>query len=194
MDCTTELESVVAASCDGATIAGLRGEVILLPFSGIDYESSVEANNVLSDIALKEGYLGAKFETMDQANSAVASLSAGTYFNTMQHDLTIRALLKDDAIKSFFNNLLNSRVVAIVKNFDGGTDGKVTYEVYGWNGGLKPSSLNYDSAMSDNVVCEAVLGNDDIAKEKSLPKTLFSTSVAATEALVVSLYTEDDDE
>ena len=187
MDCASELKSVLAADCDTPAVAGVYGKVILLPHDAIDRTVSAQADNVLSNIALKSGRKGAAFDTFDTAVLGAASLVAGTYTNTMQHDLTLRVFVKTEAVKDFVNSFINARVAAIVKNKESGTAGETTYEVYGFDAGMKLTAITSDTSMADGVVYELVLGSDETSKERSLPKSVWAGSLADTETLINSL-------
>ncbi len=190
MDCGSELNNVIAANCEIPALAGTYGEVILIPYSAIDRARSVVADDVISEIALKTGRKAYSFTTFDNAPLGAPSLVAGTYINSFQHDLTLRVFVKREEIKAFLNSLANARVVAILKNKELGEAGEVQYEAYGWDSGLVMNPLTSDTSMADGVVYEMMSGNDDISKERSLPKSVWDTDLATTEAMLASLTAE----
>ena len=189
MDCSTELQGLVAADCASPAIAGMYGEVTLLPHAGIDRAGSTIENNVISAITMKDGVKGVTFSTLDNSLLGAVSLNAGTYVRTLQHDLTLRIFVKNEQAKAFVNGLVNARVVAIVKNKDGGTGGEATFEAYGWDGGLVLNTITSDTSMTDGVVYELVLGNDDTSKERSVPKSVWDTDLKTTEDMIATLVT-----
>lgn len=187
MDCASELMSVVAADCDNPAIAGMYGEVILLPFDAIDRAGSTVTDNIISEIALKASRKGYSFASFDNTPLGAVSLVQGTYRNTIQHDLTLRIFVKTEAIKKFVNAFVNARVVAIVKNKEMGANGDTMYEAYGWDSGLRLNTLNSDTTMADGVVYELVSGNDEVSKEKSIPKSVWAGTLAETETMLATL-------
>lgn len=187
MDCTTELQNLVAADCKNPAVAGLYGEVTLLPYNAIDRAGSTITDNVISEIALKGTRKGVTFSSFDNSPLGAVSLVAGTYSNSIQHDLTLRIFVKTEDAKAFVNNFVNARVVAIVTNKEGGLKGEVTYEAYGWDGGLILNTITSDTSMADGVVYELVTGNDETSKEKSIPKSVWDTDLATTASMIASL-------
>lgn len=187
MDCASELMNAIAADCTDPAVAGVYGEVILLPYDAIDRVGSTLADNVISEIAMKATRKGYSFTSFDNSPLGAVSLVAGTYRNTLQHDLTLRVFVKTEAIKSFVNAFVNARVVAIVKNKDMGAAGETQYEAYGWDAGLVLNTLNADTSMADGVVYELVTGSDETSKEKSIQKSVWAGTLAETETMLATL-------
>lgn len=187
MDCASELMNATAADCSNPAIAGLYGEVILLPYDSIDRAASSVTDDVISEIVMKATKKGYSFASFDNSSLGAVSLVQGTYRNTIQHDLTLRVFVKTEAIKKFVNAFVNARVVAIVKNKEMGVDGDTMYEAYGWDSGLKLNTLTSDTSMADGVVYELATGNDEISKEKSIQKSVWAGSLADTEEMLASL-------
>lgn len=189
MDCTSELKNLVAASCENPAVAGTFGEVILLPYNGIDRAQSEVENGVIKSIVMKTGKKGCLFDAYDNSPLGAVSLVAGTYRNNWQHDATLRVFTKSTEAKEFVNGLTNSRVVVVLKNKEGATGGEVTYEAYGWDAGLVLTEATGDTTLADGVVYELVLGSDETSKEKTVQKSVFDTSIATTETMLKTLYT-----
>lgn len=179
--------NAIAADCQNPAVAGVYGEVILLPYDAIDRAESTVTDNVISEIVLKSTRKGYSFSSFDNSPLGAVSLVAGTYRNTIQHDLTLRVFVKTEAIKSFVNSFVNARVVAIVKNKEMGAAGETMYEAYGWDAGLRLNTLNSDTTMADGVVYELVTGNDETSKEKSIQKSVWAGTLAATETMLATL-------
>lgn len=188
MDCATQLISVIAAECNNPAVAGTYGDVILIPHSAVDRVASTVTDNVISALVLKAlSQPGRVFETLDNSVLGAVSLNQGTYQNNFQHDVTLRIFIKNDGVKTFLNGFANTRVIAIVKNKEQGTAGEVTYEAYGYDAGLVLNSVTADTSMADGVVYELVTGSDDTAKEKSLPKSVWTGTLADTETMLASI-------
>lgn len=189
MDCASELTNVVAADCQNPAVAGVYGEVILLPYDAIDRAASTVTDNVVSEIVMKATRKGYSFASFDNSPLGAVSLVVGVYHNTIQHDLTLRVFVKTESVKSFVNAFVNARVVAIVKNKEMGADGETMYEAYGWDAGLVLNALNSDTSMADGVVYELVTGNDETSKEKSVQKSVWAGTLADTETMLATLTT-----
>jgi hypothetical protein len=189
MDCSSELQNVVAADCENSAIAGLYGEIILIPYGAVDRADSAISDNVISELVLKTGMKASTFSAFDNSPLGAVSLVSGTYRNTFQHDLTLRIFVKTEQIKAFVNNFGNARVIAIVKNKEMGAAGEVMYEAYGWDSGLVLNTLNSDTNMTDGIVYELVTGSDETSKENSIPKSVWAGTLAATETMLQTLTT-----
>ena len=101
--------------------------------------------------------------------------------------MPLRIFTKTQAAKKFVESLKLARVVAIVENKEIGTAGEIKYEAYGWDAGLELMSMKTSTAMPDKVVFELELGSGAKSKETSLPKSVFVTSVSATETMLAGL-------
>ena len=188
MNCTDIAAGLTAAVCGQAPVPNSFGDVIIGNWEDIDKANCTVANNIISEIVLKADKLAYVFNTFEDSVGGVATFNKGTYFNTFQHDVMLRVFTKTELAKAFVNNAMYARVFVILRNKDIDT-GKVKYELYGWDAGLEMTAAVADISMPDSVVYDMTFGSSDNAKEGSLPKSIYVTSEAATDAMVEALHT-----
>ena len=188
MDCTEITAGLTAAICGKAPVPGIGGDVVVINWADIDKANCTVTNNIISVLALKDEKLGYLFSTIEDSTDAMSTFNKGTYFNSFQHDVTLRIFAKTELAKAFINNSIYARVAIILKNKDIDS-GKTKYEIYGWDAGLEMNASVSDTKMPDSVVYDATFGSGDNAKEGTLPKSIYITSEAATDALIESIYT-----
>lgn len=190
MNCSTITAGLIAVVCGKPETAGTGSRVWLINYDDIDRAESVITNNVISDLILADTKKAYLFETIDNSTLGETSLNKGTFMSNFQHDLTLRIFAKSEAAKAFVNSLNGARVVAVVENKaltgSGATLGETKFEAYGWDAGLELNELASTTEMTDMVVYQPKIGSGT-AKESSLPKSVFKTSLAVTETMLDSL-------
>lgn len=191
MDCSKIASGLAASACNAVAVPGTASRMVLLNYSDIDRTSVVETDNVVSSLALLGVTTGFSFESLPDATVGSFALVVGTYINQFDHTVDGRVFAKSEAGKKFINGLKNARVVAIIENksFNAADATPVKYEIYGLDSGLEASEITGDTTNPDQTVYTFKLASDENAKEGSIPKTLFTTSVAATDTLVSGLLT-----
>lgn len=184
LDCSKISVGFTQEACGALAVPGTAPRVILISYTDIDKGRSTVTDNVISAIALKTGAKGYEVDSLPNASVGSDSINVGTYVNTHLHNLIVRIFQKSEVAKKFVNGLTNARVVAIVENNEHGDEGKVKYEVYGWDSGLKISELTSGTDMADNVVYQVTLASDSTAAENSLPKSFYSTDEDTTDEAI----------
>ncbi|MEI7503708.1 MAG: hypothetical protein WCJ61_10530 [Paludibacter sp.] len=187
MDLSQITAGLVAVSASRNSIAGTGSKVYLISYSDINRITSTVVANVITAIVLnatKKGYI---FETVDNSVDGSSDLVKGTYYSDFDHKVPLRVFAKTQAAKTFVESLKLARVVAIVENKETGVAGEIKYEAYGWDAGLELMTMKSTTAMADKVVYEMELGSGAKSKETSLPKSVFITSLTATETMLGGL-------
>lgn len=187
LDCSKINIGFTQEACTKPAIPGTAPRVILISYSDVDKGRSTIANNIISQMVLKTGMKGYEVDSLPDATVGEVTLNAGTYSNTLGHNLTVRIFEKSEAAKKFGNGLVNSKVIAIVENNEHGEDGEVKYEVYGWESGLKLSAVTSTTTMDDNVAYLYTLSTPSNGREGTLPISFFNTDEATTDAAITSL-------
>jgi len=97
--------------------------------------------------------------------------------------------VKSETAKAFLNGLKNARVVAIVENksFNAADTTPIKYEIYGLSSGLEVSEVAGTTTFEDQTVATFKLTSGETAKEGTLPKTLYTGNMTATDTLVSGL-------
>lgn len=187
MNCTKIAADAIAAVCGQPPLAGTGKLAYIINFEDADKDGSTVTANVISDIALVDGTSGFSFTTIEDSMMGEGSLNLGTYFKTIQHDVTLRIHAKTEANKTFINNIVGSKVIVILPNLETGAAGEIKYEVWGWDAGLEANELTFTTDMADETVYMVKLGSGDKSKEGTLPKSFFITDLATTEAALAAL-------
>lgn len=192
--CGALTAGLVAFECGKIAASGTRRRVALINFDDVDRASLTITNGVIAALPLKSGKIGYLFSCADNATTGEATFAKGKYVNSYDHAVTLRALVKNQDTKNFVNKLNGARVIAVVENLDEGNAGDTKFEVYGLKSGLVLTELPFSTELTDGVVFSIKLASDDTSKEEELPISFYTTSIAATEAAFVSLYTPDEPE
>lgn len=188
-DCSRISAGLAAAACNAVAVPGTAARVILLNYADIDRTAITETSNVVSALALIGAAVGYSFESLPDATVGSVALAVGTYINQFDHTIDGRVFVKSESAKAFINGLKNARVVALVENkyFNAADATPVKYELYGLDSGLEATEITGDTSFPDQTVFTFKLASSENAKEGSLPKTLYTTSVSATDTLVSGL-------
>lgn len=188
-DCSKIAAGLAAGACNIVAVPGTASRVVLLNYTDIDRTTLVETANVVSVINTLGVTVGYAFESLIDATIGTYALAKGTYINQFDHTIDGRVFVKSEPAKAFLNGLKNARVVAIVENiaFNAADATPVKYEIYGLDAGLEISELTGDTTHPDQTVSMFKLMSADNAKEGSMPKTLYVTSISATDTLVNGL-------
>ena len=189
MDCSKIAANLVAANCAKAELGGTGALIYLMNYEDIDRVASTVTENVISAIVMKGSTLAYTFESLEDSHVGEFALVAGTYYNEYDHTLNLRVFTKSEPAKAFMNSAKNARLVAVVPHKAIGTAGEVKWEAYGWDAGLKATEETGTTEMTDKVVYNLKLASSDNAKEQSLPKSVFITSLTLTETMLSTLLT-----
>ena len=187
MDLSQITAGLVAASATRSAVAGTGSKAYLVSYSDINRATATVTNNVISTIpmvATKKGYV---YETIDNSILGSTDLVKGLYYSDFDQSLMLRIFTKTQAGKAFVESLKLARLVVIIENKELGTAGEIKYEAYGWDSGLELMEMKSTTEIGDKVVYELKLGSGAKAKELSLPKSVFVTSIAATETMLAGL-------
>lgn len=190
--CGALAAGLTAFECGKIAASGTRKRVVLVNFDDIDRDSLTITSGVIAALPLKSGKIGYLFSCAENAATGEATLAKGKYVNAYDHAVTLRSLVKNQSAKNFVNGLNGTRLVAIVENLDEGNAGDTKFEVYGLKSGLVLTEVPFSTELSDGVVYAIKIASDDTSKEDQLPVSFYTTSIAATEAAFVSLYTPAD--
>ncbi len=141
--------------CTNKSTGGLEQiEVILFNRSDIDLENTViqtDASNGIHKIAnleLKDGAKVYSFQGIPGKRMLKAGyqLQVSDFLDTFSHNVTIAIYDQCEESLVTLNQFANgAEVVAIVQNRTKGVDNKCSYQIFGFDRGLKASELTYDS-------------------------------------------------
>lgn len=189
MDLSKITAGLVAVSATRSGIAGTGSIAYIMSYSDIDRENSTVTANVISALVLKSPAKGYKFETLDNSIDGSSDLVKGVYYSDYEHKLPFRIFTKTQAAKAFVESLTLARVVVVIGNKEIGAAGELKWECYGWDAGLELMAMTTSTEMPDKVIFELQLGSGAKSKETSLPKSVYITSLTATESMLDGLLT-----
>lgn len=176
--------NAISSACGFAPVGGTTSSVYIINFEDIDRVATDVEGNVVSALSLVTGAKAYEFVSKDNATTGSATYNRGTYFNTLDHSVTIRAFIRNQQTKDFVAQLNGARVVVVIENINGNAfsvsaDGTMTndasqsvkYEIWGFDAGLTLSELPYSTELSDSTYFSATLSTDENNKEGDMPKT-----------------------
>ncbi len=187
LTCAMLSAGAVLDSCKRA-IAGVNSDVILINYEDINRLSLTIDKNVVSNLELKAGTKGYKFECRDGSPVGEYNLVRGTYLPGWEHVLNLVTLVKSQEIKDTIETLSFAKVVAIVDNKERGAADEVRYEIYGLESGLELMESNNTTEYADEVVYNIKLSTGD-AKENAMPRSAYKTDPTTTETWINGLVT-----
>lgn len=198
VNCVDIISKGYQKDCAREPKKGFGREAVLLNYEDVDWPNVVVGTdaNIITTLPLKaggkQGYNVVNFK--DPFNGTAKAFHEGTYINSWDKTFVFVTITRDQKQSLELNDpLANSKFIAIVKNEDGGADGKCTFEIYGYHNGLKLTAADH------NPYGDTYGGDLFTAQEQEAGRSamyLYNTSVAATEAAVQSYLkpTEDNNE
>lgn len=166
---------------------GFGREAILLNYDDIDWPNVVVGAdaNIITTLPLKSGKVGySVVNYKDPFNGTVKAFHEGTYINSWDKTFVFATITRDQQQSLKLNDpLANGKFIVIVHNEDGGSDGKATYEIYGYHNGLKLTAADH------NPYGDTFGGDLFTAQEQEAVRSamyLFNTDLETTEAAVLS--------
>ena len=194
-NCDKVITRDLQANCDNNLLPDLENLAIILNRDDIDFDSSAYGTrtNVLEDTALKATKTGYYVHQIGDSFSGVGSaMEIKRFRNTFANTFPFVIFDNDPEIKDVIDGIANGRFVVVFENkyknsLKAGTPGDSTFEVMGWERGLKATkveSLKYDADTAGAWVIEL--------KEEGAPRpplTFYNTTEATTRAAFAALVT-----
>lgn len=191
VNCKDLISQGYEKDCSREPHKGFGREGIIFNYEDFDWDNIVPGAdaNLVATFPLKsggkQGYKIAQFK--DPFNGTVKSFHEGTYINTFDKTVMFVALTRDQKQSlQLTDPLANGKVVLILRNEDGGSDGKATFEIFGFHNGLKMT------AYENNPYGDAFGGEVFTLQEQEAARSamyLFNTDVATTEEIFKSYLT-----
>ncbi len=180
----------ITYDCANPIVPGVVPDVTLLNLKDIDTITyDVTNTHVITDITLKSGTQGYKFEGFRQSLRPQYAYVRQPYSTAYDHqvELQVFGISADD--KKNLEQMALGKIVAVVENLD--KSDNVTFEVYGLDVGLEVMTLTRIAAdlETGGSFSLNLMTPDDAGKEPKLPATWFDTDYATTKAKVEALLT-----
>jgi hypothetical protein len=191
VNCVDLIQQGYQKDCAREPKKGLGREAILINYEDVDWANVVVGAdaNIITTLPLKsggkQGYSVVNFK--DPFNGTVKAFHEGTYINSWDKTFVFATITRDQKQSLQLNDpLANAKFIAIVRNEDAGSDGKCTFEIYGYHNGLKLTAADH------NPYGDTYGGDLFTAQEQEAGRSamyLFNTDVSTTEAAVQSYLT-----
>ena len=187
VNCVDLIQQGYQKDCAREPKKGLGREAVLINYEDIDWAKVVVGAdaNIITTLPLKSGKVGYGIvQFKDPFNGTAKAFHEGTYINSWDKTFVFATITRDQQQSLKLNDpLANGKYVVIVRNEDGGSDGKATFEIYGYHNGLKLTAADH------NPYGDTYGGDLFTAKEQEAGRSamyLFNTNVETTEAAVQS--------
>lgn len=183
-DCTESLTGDILYDCINAPVGGIEKDVILINQEDIDIIATtydVDNPNIITNLQLKPGKKGFKFEGVKQSNGKAWELVkkdnspdkfkhtfSGVIFNpNADNKLQASKLAK------------GGKYVVVVEQKFKGEAGQDAFEVLGIKSGLELMTMTNNSKENDNMIM-LELSSADGYEEPNFPHTLLEATYVAT--------------
>jgi hypothetical protein len=183
------LSAGLTLSCTNKLVGGVSPNVWIANKDDIDTWTYDGTNSLIVDsITMKATKAFYLFEGKLKSTEPAARTVKGSYDNTWEHEVKIRAFDISPATLKAVAAMKDSQVVIIVQNNTKGTAGNSKYDIYGLEGGLfcelaERLPQNADDAGAWNITYKT----QEYAREANPPYRLFDTDEATTDAIIAAL-------
>lgn len=187
VNCVDLIQQGYQKDCAREPKKGFGREAILINYEDIDWANVVVGAdaNIITTLPLKSGKVGYSIvQFKDPFNGTAKAFHEGTYINSWDKTFVFATITRDQQQSLKLNDpLANGKYVVIVRNEDGGSDGKATFEIYGYHNGLKLTAADHNP-YGDTYGGDLFTSQEQEAGRSAM--YLFNTDVATTEAAVQS--------
>jgi hypothetical protein len=187
VNCVDLIQQGYQKDCAREPKKGLGREAVLINYEDIDWANVVVGAdaNIITTLPLKSGKVGYSIvQFKDPFNGTAKAFHEGTYINSWDKTFVFATITRDQQQSLKLNDpLANGKYVVIVRNEDGGSDGKATFEIYGYHNGLKLTAADHNP-YGDTYGGDLFTSQEQEAGRSAM--YLFNTDVATTEAAVQS--------
>lgn len=187
VNCVDLIQKGYQKDCAREPKKGLGREAVLINYEDIDWANVVVGAdaNIITTLPLKSGKVGYSIvQFKDPFNGTAKAFHEGTYINSWDKTFVFATITRDQQQSLKLNDpMANGKYVVIVRNEDGGSDGKATFEIYGYHNGLKLTAADHNP-YGDTYGGDLFTSQEQEAGRSAM--YLFNTDVATTEAAVQS--------
>lgn len=182
------ISSGLTLSCNNKLVGGVSPNVWIANKDDIAswaFGSNAMTVDAITMDATKVFYL---FEGKLKSSEPAARVVKGTYDNTWEHELKIRAFDITPATLLQISAMKDAQVVAIVQNNAKGTAGNTKYDIYGLDAGMYIEALErVPQSTEDAGAWNITFKTQEYARETNPPYRLFDTDEATTDAIIAAL-------
>lgn len=189
--CDFKLAADLVAECANTSVAGVRNEGFIVNYDDIDFESCTRNTtnpNIIEQLVIKTGKKAYKMYVPGSTpyTGTNKAFVARTYRNAFTKQVKIVILNNGPEVsQNVIDQLANGSFVVVLENKFRGSEGKNTFEVYGFEQGL------HATEMADDKYSEETDGGwSTILEETNAPTSgiyLYNQSVEATRTALETL-------
>lgn len=137
---------------------------------------------------------GMRIESFGMPYVGSVNISDETYFVKIQHQVVIRVYQRSLRAKELMDSLMYTNCIIVLENLDIGSDtywtktttstpgasekmtqpGMTKFEIYGLDAGMRLSSLNMSTDLTDQAAYEITFSSDSDVSESSVPVSVYS--------------------
>lgn len=173
---TADLKKNLTVNCDVPLAKGIDEQIFTGRIRDLDTSAYDSTNpKIITNIVMKSGKKLKRWIGQNFSNQATVGFAAGEYGNTLPHGLRYILFSNDAADERELDDVaqVNDMFAIVKKNGNG-----AGYKVYGWQTGLRMTSLNSDS--NDDTLKGAYVMEFSAPDEKKTPYTLKHMTTGGT--------------
>lgn len=186
--CESLISQAISANCENPLVRGLEADGVIINRSDVDFASCTMTGNIVSSLVLKTGKTGYAVKQLGATpfTGTGTSMTTGTYRNVFTNNVSIAILDNSPTVsQNVIDGLANGSFIVVLKNRHAGTDGKSTFQIYGYFQGLTASAIEEEKYSEDLDGGWLVTLTETGAPKSAL--FLFGNSLEATQAMFDSL-------
>ncbi len=189
--CDSLIKAAIGVDCENAATKGVEANGVIINRQDIDFTATAldaTRKNIIKTLALKTGKKGYDVYCPGATpyTGAKTTMEKGTYKNKFTNEIPLVILDNGpDVCEDVIEGLADGEFVVLLKNKHRGTDGRSTYQMYGYFQGLRAESLE-----SDKYSEETDGGWKAVLKETGAPKAAmfyFNTDAKTTATQLATL-------
>lgn len=186
--CDTKIAQDILLDCDNISQKGLESEGVIINYADLDKDNCTREGNKLTALALLNGAKGHKIVVPEGSpfNGTLVEAAVGTYRTKFNKTVAFVILDSGPSVShDVIDKLANGKFVIILENKHKGKDNENTFEVYGFEQGLKLTAGSRDLNSDDTDGGWSVTLQEQQAPSSGL--FLFDTDLSKTRTLIQTL-------
>lgn len=186
MACLTSIAAGITVDCTKIPAKGVVATLYLANKADVASYTEGAVPTIVTAITMAGSTVFYAFEGVKISVKPRWTARATDYGAEFIHEIDSVSFKKDGASKAVLEKIATGQVVAVIQNNFTGTAGETKYEVYGLDAGLFMSEMGEDK-YGEVPGITYKLRTLDITPEQHMPRSLFITDLATTDALVAAL-------
>jgi len=188
-----DLTKSITNDCDNPMVPGADAKIWVFPKNVWDNAAKTvdgTDSNLITGIVLASGETGIYIKGLNSSVEPSIELSVGTYGTTYIHSVTFKVFDNSNPVKAELEKLTKGKFVIVVQNNFKGAGNDVTFEIYGYNSGLR--ALEGGRVVNDTDTLGGysfTLSSEETATEPRMPFGCLDNDYDTTLTLLNSIVT-----